>query len=301
MLSLKGNVAHALLRAVSRLFSTLVLAGIAFLLADQLPLEPKHDSGQSVTAAFEGWYKNPDGTFSILLGYNNRNLKQDLDIPIGPSNRIEALGSGAPGGPDRGQPTHFVPGRQWGMFSITVPKDFGEKKLTWTLTVNGATTEVPVGLNPLWELSPFIDATGNTPPYVGFASAGPFAQGPRSISTTMTATAGQPLSLTAWVADDAKKVPGASPLLSRLPPVTVTWTKYRGPGTVTFSSARSPAEKTDFPPPPNATFTGKMTTTANFSQPGDYVLRVAGNDWSGEGGGGFQCCWTSAQVKVSIK
>jgi len=297
MLLLKRNVAHALVRAVSILLSTLFF----LLLADQLPLEPKHDSGQSVTAAFEGWYKNPDGTFSILLGYNNRNLKQDLDIPIGPSNRIEVLGSGAPGGPDRGQPTHFVPGRQWGMFSITVPKDFGEKKLTWTLTVNGATTEVPVGLNPLWELSPFIDATGNTPPYVGFASAGPFAQGPRSISTTMTATAGQPLSLTAWVADDAKKVPGASPLLSRLPPVTVTWTKYRGPGTVTFSSARAPAEKTDFPPPPNATFTGKMTTTANFSQPGDYVLRVAGNDWSGEGGGGFQCCWTSAQVKVSIK
>jgi len=271
-----------------------ILAACALYVAEQLPLEPKHDSGQNVTAAFEGWYKNPDGTFSILLGYYNRNLKQDLDIPIGPGNRIE------PGGPDRGQPTHFVPGRQWGMFTVTVPKDFGEKKLTWTLTVNGATTEVPVSLNPLWELSPFVDATGNTPPYVGFSQTGPFAQGPRSITSTMTATVAQPLSLTAWVADDAKKVPGSSPLLSRLPPVTVTWTKFRGPGTVTFSNPRSPAEKADFPPPPNATFTGKMTTTATFSEPGDYVLRVAGNDWSGEGGGGFQCCWTSAQVKVRV-
>jgi hypothetical protein len=270
------------------------LAG-ALLAAEQLPLEPKHDSGQNVTAAFEGWYKNPDGSFSILLGYYNRNLKQDLDIPIGPNNRI------TPGGPDQGQPTHFLPGRQWGMFTIAVPKDFGDKKLVWTLTVNGSTTEVPVSLNPLWELSPFIDATGNTPPYVGFSGTGPFAQGPRSITAAMTAAVSQPLSLTAWVADDAKKVPGASPLLSRLPPVTVTWSKFRGPGTVTFSNAKSAAEKTDFPPPPNAVFTGKETTAATFSEPGEYVLRVAGNDWSGEGGGGFQCCWTSAQVKVVVK
>lgn len=272
----------------------IVLAGVLWG-AEQLPLEPKHDSGQSVTAAFEGWYKNPDGSFSILLGYYNRNLKQDLDIPIGPNNRIE------PGGPDRGQPTHFLPGRQWGMFSVVVPKDFGEKKITWTMTVNGSTTEVPVGINPLWELSPFVDATGNTPPYVGFAETGPFAQGPRSITTAMTATVGQPLSLAAWVADDARKVPGASASQSRLPPVTVTWTKFRGPGTVTFSPARSPAEKAEFPPPPNTAFTGKMATTAAFSEPGEYVLRVAGNDWSGEGGGGFQCCWTSAQVKVAVK
>jgi hypothetical protein len=70
------NVARALMRAVSALVPTLVLVQA------QLPLEPKHDSGQSVTAAFEGWYKNPDDTFNILLGYYNRNLKQDLDIPI---------------------------------------------------------------------------------------------------------------------------------------------------------------------------------------------------------------------------
>jgi hypothetical protein len=279
-----------------KLYAILILIAFAFSAPAQLSLEPKHDSGQGVTGAFEGWYKNPDGTFSILIGYYNRNLKQDLDIPIGPNNRIE------PGGPDRGQPTHFVTGRQWGMFTVTVPRDFGaEKKLTWTLTANGSTTDVPVDLNPLWELSPFVDATGNTPPYVGFAETGPFAQGPRIVSSAMTAAAGQPLSITAWVADDAKKVPGQSPLLSRLPPVTVTWTKFRGPGDVTFGNPRAPATKEEFAPPPGATFTGRQTTTATFSQPGDYVLRVAGTDWSGEGGGGFQCCWTSAQLKISVK
>lgn len=261
----------------------------------QLPLEPKHDSGQSVTPAYEGWFHNPDGTFSLLVGYYNRNQKQDLDIPVGPDNKIE------PGGPDQGQPTHFVPARQWGMFTIKVPKDFGDKKLVWTINANGQTTQVPFSLNPLWELSPFVDATGNTPPYVGFSESGPFAFGPRAVRGEMNATVGQPLEITAWVADDAKVVPGQNPLLARLPAVTVTWTKFRGPGAVTFSNARPPAVKTAFTPPPGATFTGKATTMATFSQPGEYILRIAGNDWSGEGGGGFQCCWTSAYLQVTAQ
>src|SRR2546425_361341 len=92
-----------------------------------LPLGPGARSGQSVTPAFEGWYPNADGSFDLLLGYYNRNETQVLDVPIGPNNRIE------PGGPDQGQPTHFLAHRQWGVFTVTVPKDFGNKKLTWTL------------------------------------------------------------------------------------------------------------------------------------------------------------------------
>src|SRR5262245_29387952 len=91
----------------------------------QLPLEPIKDNGQSVTAAYEGWYRNADGSFTLLIGYFNRNRQQTLDIPVGPNNHVD------PGGPDQGQPTHFLPRRQWGVFTITVPKDFGEKKLTW--------------------------------------------------------------------------------------------------------------------------------------------------------------------------
>ena len=85
-------------------------------LPQQLPFEPAHDSGQSITGAFEGWFPNPDGTISLLAGYFNRNLKQELEIPAGPNNRIE------PGGPDRGQPSHFLPGRQWGVFAVKLPK-----------------------------------------------------------------------------------------------------------------------------------------------------------------------------------
>ena len=275
-------------------------AGLAVLLfvwphaeADQLPLEPPHNSGQSITAAYEGWFKNPDGSFTMLVGYYNRNLKEDLEIPVGPNNRIE------PGGPDRGQPTHFLSGRQWGMFTIQVPKDFGDQQLTWAIEANGMPTIVPLTLKTDWELSPYIDATGNTPPFIGFSEKGPFAQGPRPVTTKLETRAQEMLPLTVWVADDAKETP-IPPRVKRAP-VTVSWSKYRGPGKVTFSKDRPPVEKAEFPAPPNTAFSGKAATTATFSEPGDYVLEVVANDSTGPGGGGFQCCWTSAQVQVSVK
>ena len=93
------------------------IAGGVLVCGQSLP-EPRKAFGASVTPAIDGWFHNPDSTRSFLVGYYNRNSQQELDIPIGPNNRIE------PGGPDMGQPTHFLPGRQWGMFSVPVPKDF---------------------------------------------------------------------------------------------------------------------------------------------------------------------------------
>ena len=127
--------------------------------AQTLAIEPLKDSGSNVYPAFEGWYQNADGTYTLLIGYYNRNKKQVLDIPIGPENRIE------PGGPDQGQPTHFTVGRGWGTIAIKVPKDFGDKKLTWTLTANGRTVSVPFGITKGYQIEPFLDAAmGNKPP-----------------------------------------------------------------------------------------------------------------------------------------
>jgi len=261
--------------------------------AEQLPMEPAHNSGQSITAAYEGWFKNADGSFSLLLGYYNRNLKQEMDIPVGPNNRIE------PGGPDRGQPTHFLPNRQWGMFTVTVPKDFGDQKLTWTIEANGSPAVIPFSLNPLYEVAPFVEASGNTPPFVGFSEKGPFQQGPRPISTTLQTNVGEPLPLTVWAADDAKQPP-ITPRF-KLPTVMLTWSKFRGPGTVTFAKDRQAVESAEFNAPPNTAFHGKAATTATFSEPGEYTLLVVANDSSGPGGSGFQCCWTNAQVKVTVR
>lgn len=274
------------------------LAGPAFAQGSpQVSMEPPHTSGQSITAAFEGWYSNPDGSANILIGYYNRNMREVLDIPVGPNNHVD------PGGPDRGQPTHFLPGRQWGVFTITVPKGFGpDQKITWTLLSGGKTTSIPFSLNPLWLISPFKDAAGNAPPFIGFQDSGPFAQGPpRGIATSMATTAQAPLSLPVWVADDGYVPPAFAAFAAFIPAVSLGWSKFRGPGEVKFESARPKVEKTKFNPPPGASFTGTASTTATFGKPGDYILEIVANDISGVGGGGFQCCWTTAQVKVTVK
>jgi len=275
------------------IFALATLASGVLLMGLQLQTGPQHDSGQSVTASFEGWFPNPDGTCSILFGYYNRNAKQELDIPIGAENKIE------PGGPDRGQPTHFLTGRQWGVFTITVPKNFGSGKIAWTIAANGVTTEVPASLAELWELSPFRDANGNTPPWIGFDTSGPFINGPRGPSKSLAASVGTELSLPLWVADDANVVPGAN--RPRTAPVALTWTKYRGPGAVRFANAKPPAEAAEFSAPPGTSFHGKAVTGVTFTEPGEYILHVLANDWSGEGGRGFQCCWSNAQVVVAVK
>jgi hypothetical protein len=251
----------------------------------QLPLGPTKERGASVTGAFEGWYKTPDGGFALLVGYFNRNRSQSLDIPIGPNNRIE------PGGPDFGQPTYFLPRRQWGVFSIPVPNDFATKKLTWTLTANGETTQIPLTLTPAYEVEPYKEAgMGNTPPVLRFAPNGPaFTGPPRATALALTATVAEPATLTFWATDDGHVEPGGRGRGG--PPVTVTVAKHRGPGGVTFGNPRPDVAKED----------GEVSTTAKFDAPGDYVIRVQANDSSGEGGSGFQCCWTNAHVKVTVK
>jgi len=199
--------------AVFRLLVVILLASWTLVWGRQLPMEPTHDFGQSITGAFEGWFGNPDGSYSLLLGYYNRNTKQEMDIPLGPNNRIE------PGGLDQGQPTHFLTGRQWGVFTVTVPKDFGTRKLTWTLVANGKTTVIPMSLNPLWEVSPFIEAGSNTPPFISFEEGKLGVQGPRGSSATFATALPNTLTLTIWLADDAKAPRSASQGL-RAGPVT---------------------------------------------------------------------------------
>jgi len=277
-------------------FVLAALAGVGAVASAQkvVPVGPKHDSGQSVTPAYEGWFQNPDGTFNLLFGYYSRNYTEQVDVPIGPENKFE------PGPADRGQPTHFTPRRAWGVFTVTVPKDFGAKKLTWTLNANGEAISIPASLDPLWVVEPLKDVgTNNTPPYLAFSEKAQFALGPQGQSTSLSATVGKPLELPLWVADDASVGPGATK--PRTPAVVLLWNKFRGPGEVTFSNQRPAIQEAQFSAPPNTVFHGKSVTTATFSEPGEYVLHVIANDWSGEGGRGFVCCWTNAQIKVQVK
>ena len=303
-------------------------------------LEPLGTTGEAVYPAFEGWGPLKDGTSALLLGYFNRN-KEPIDIPIGPDNRIE------PGGPDFGQPTHFHSGRQWGVFSIVVPKDFGTKKLTWTLTANGHTSTVQFWLNPPYWIDFFKNgANGNEPPRIKFSADGPELIGPprEKFVQTLTATVGQPLDLTAWAADqppttvfEAEGGGGAAAATSAREPrkpaanellpaiiggrvisgapaagggagaaaaasrekrgdVQILWKKYRGPGEVKIAQ-----ETINLFNGGDAKKFLEAKTTATFSAPGTYWLRAQVNDSSGNGGGGDQCCWTTAHIVVNVK
>jgi hypothetical protein len=288
---------------------------------------PIRERGSSITGAYEGWYRAKDGTAYFLVGYFNRNTKQELDIPIGPNNRIE------PGGPDQGQPTHFLPSRQWGVFTIKVPNDFGTKKLTWTLVANGQTNTITLHTNKNWVLEPFEDpASKNTPPVIRFDQGPTFTGPPTRIAATFTTSQSEPLPLAVWITDEPAKLNVANALLvapgdasasagavpdaasgggaaaaggapgrgrgtagsatSRLPPVSASWSLFRGPAAVTFDNAKPSVDQAN---------DGKTAATATFSAPGDYILRLQTNDASGEGGGGFQCCWTNVHVAVTVK
>jgi hypothetical protein len=252
-----------------------------------LPLGPQRERGASVTPAFEGWYANPDGSFNLLLGYYNRNSRETLDIPAGPNNKVE------PGDPDQGQPTYFETGRQWGVFAIRVPKDFGTRSLTWTIVSNGEKQSIPVSLNKGYPITPFKElGMGNQPPVLSFSQGGPKVTGPPvGVSATFTGKVSEPVTISVWVEDpkgpDQEGAGGRGPSSV----ATVSFHKFRGPGKVTFDKARISVPKQ-----------GDMVSgAATFTAAGDYVLRVQANDESGEGGGGFQCCWTNAYVKVSIQ
>jgi len=298
-----------------------------------LPLTaPIRERGSSVTPAFEGWYFDKDGSQRVMVGYFNRNTKQEFDIPAGPNNRIE------PGPADQGQPTHFNSGRAWGVFTIKLPKDFGTKKLSWTIVANGYTNTITLHTMPDYIVEPFEDAANkNTPPKLKFRDGGPlFTGAPVGIAEKYTATVGAPLTLTVWATDEGAKInvpegrgrgrgaargatPGAGDAAAAArgdaaaaqgrggtgragaapesaftppPPIALTWTMFRGPGAVKFENPKPKIAVDEG---------GKATTTATFSAPGEYILRVQGNDSTGEGGGGFQCCWTNAHVAVSVK
>lgn len=276
-----------------------VAVGGVLLLGQTIP-EPRRKFGSSVTGAFEGWFGSDKQARTFLVGYFNRNTEQELDIPIGPNNRIE------PGGPDMGQPTHFLPGRRYGMFAVPVPRDFNpQDKFTWTIFANGQYNSIPLRLNSDYVISPFNEiSVGNTPPVIRFEPNGTAVQGPIAMlanAPVRTTSLSMPLVLTLWITDDMKYTSGTgAPRTGDRPPVTLLWSKYRGPGSVKFDKANPPAQPSGTPASESGGFSGKATTTVAFGEAGDYVLHVTVNDYSGDGGGGFQCCWTTSLVRVSV-
>ena len=267
--------------SASSAFSAVIVTILGvWIQAQQLPTaipQTKWASGQDVVPYFEGWIRNPDGSFDMVFGYFNRNWEEQLAIPTGAENSVE------PGGPDRGQPTYFLPRRQGWVYRVRVPKDFGKQAVTWTITANGKTQKAYGELLPVQEITERIVMTrGNLNPGEGDPNKPPSL----TIATVASASVGEPLKLTASVADDGLPKPReAAPRRTtatdatriqaqtnsnaapRPRGLTVSWMQIRGPAQVNVGPAGS-TPVTD----------GKASITARFQQPGTYVLRVTAND-----------------------
>ena len=287
-------------------FAASIAAACVTLSAQQLPSAPAKGFGGGITPAYEGWFDNPDGTHNFLIGYYNRNTRTELDIPLGPNNKFDTPN------PDQGQPTHFLTRRRYGMFMVTVPKEFSKtQKIYWTLTADGKTNTVPFHMHTDYNITPQKSSEEspsgefNTPPKLklgptGTMFAGPFATIAKAIERT--AAVGTPMPLELLVDDDAQFSSGGNGPMSETRPIVVPIiSKYRGPGTITLGTDNQVRFTTVSGGKPLNPYSGRATTTVSFSQPGDYILHINMNDYSGNGGGGSGCCWTTVMMKVAVK
>lgn len=244
------------------------------------------DFGGPVYPAYEGWYQNDDGTATVLIGFFNSNQTETVEIPIGEENHF------SPGPEDRGQPTSFPPGRSWGVLTIKVPGDF-DGELSWTLVANDQPVTVPFTLRAAYFVEPFKDqANNNEPPTIRFSPGGTPSTGPPiGIAHTMTATVGTPVALPVWISDVTPDTNVRETPRRPRPPLVLRWHKLRGAGDVEFDEPEQEFEDSSEHNP---------TTNITFAAAGEYWLRAEGLDSTGDGGGGFQCCWTSAIVQVNV-
>ena len=87
---------------------------------------------QPVYPAYDGFLKNPDGSYTLSFAYFSHNA-EPVTIPPGAGNSF------TPDPADRQQPTTFRPGHWRFQCVIVVGPEF-DGKLRWTLTYAGTTT-----------------------------------------------------------------------------------------------------------------------------------------------------------------
>jgi hypothetical protein len=269
------------------------------------PLSPLPSEGLGVAPFFDGWYANPDGTVTFSFGYSNLSREEVAEIPLGADNFI------TPKEYDGKQPTSFPPAlpdtdgaarrpdarreRERGVFTITVPPTF-KGDVVWTLRYGGQTFRVPARSKTSAYRLQWPMAMGSVPPVLRFSASGPAGRGPVGVQADPVKTrAGTPVSLTISVTDDSVREKDPVPIKERdrgaKGAMNVTWYKHTGPGPVAFSPAKQVI----------AELQGTATTSATFTQPGEYILRVRADNFGRiDTSAGNQCCWTNGYVKVTV-
>ena len=238
---------------VARAWRVKLLTGI--LLAGPLLAPAKAQRNQPIYPAYDGFLKNPDGSFTLSFAYFSHNV-ETVTIPPGPNNSF------APNPGDRQQPITFKPGHWRFQCVMVVGPDF-DGKLVWTLSYSGTATgtsqrmmqsnyNLVEGAADLAKIDYAKAPRGvclNRAPIVrilGLAGRGRGAPPP-----SLTVAQSEELNLFGSVADEG---------LPRSAKLIVGWKQLMGPGTVKFAD---PSE---------------ARTKATFSAPGEYQLELSAND-----------------------
>ena len=264
-----------------------------------------YSSGQNISPGYEGWEEDPDGSRWFVFGYMNRNWEEEPEIPVGPENSIE------PGGPDLGQPTHFLPRRNRFVFRVPVPNGFAEDdEMVWVLTVNGVTERAYATLRPDYYMDAMVRASENGA--IGAGTTDPEIranQGPtlKVVGTEhRTVRVGATLTLVVSATDDGIPPSPRRELLAFLPNalnpwvphwrptvnsetgLRVSWFLYRGRGDVMFDPPQTKVwedTRTGANSPwaphwvtPDLPEDGQFVTQVTFDQPGRYTLRCLASD-----------------------
>lgn len=271
-------------------------------------------TGLPIIPVMEGWIANPDGTTSFSFGFINRN-DVPVDVPLGTANYIEpAKYSGM-------QPTHFPAGRSTGVFTVTVPAAEANDDIWWYIkTGDEEPLKVPGRRGAsAYELDFILPRPqGAMQPLAGFGEDGPrmpglFAQVGEFEGTVR---AGEPVVLTVNVEDISDRDP-TDPRFTEPLPIGVAFTKYQGPGEVTFEHH----ETTEIPENPydeddrRFRFFRQITpgqvqvdgpggianVYATFSEPGEYMIHTKVDNFRApDSSDGDQCCWTNIVQKVTV-
>ncbi len=238
----------------------LTLAFVACL----LPAAAAAQQNQPIYPAYDGFLKNPDGSYTIAFAYFSHNASP-VTIAPGDGNFF------GPGARDRQQPTTFLPGH-WRFQCVMVLGPEFDGKLTWTLAYAGTTTGTSQRmLQSNWnlvegaqELSRIDYAKAPRGVCLNRAPVARVLGTSRGEGPALATTVGVPLSLFGSVHDEG---------LPRGKALTTMWKQLSGPGTTTFEN------------------TSAARTHATFSAPGTYELELSASDTE---------LSSAARIKVSV-
>ncbi|HEX7284481.1 MAG TPA: hypothetical protein VF239_20665 [Vicinamibacterales bacterium] len=227
---------------------------LAFVLCAPILTGVHAQQNQPIYPAYDGFLKNPDGSYTLAFAYFSHNA-EPVTIAPGPNNIF------APSPGDRMQPTTFKPGH-WRFQCVMVVGPEFDGKMKWTLTYGGVTTGTSERmLQSNWNLVEGAAALSKID-YVKAPKGVCLNRAPTVRVLGVTARPnGPPPTLTASLNEEFNLFGSAHDEgLPRNQALRVEWTMLKGPGTVTF------------------TIPGSARTKARFSAPGLYELELTASD-----------------------